>query len=241
MNILVFLLAHLMGHNPGASSSGTRRLFLECHATLGFHLHTLLGVEKILRVAAEKCAVDSNLLALLVHPPDRLIGAESDVTPVQARELFIVVEIILTLDYGGKVSGLAFPFDGHYALDETRANGNERFHKVLYRPFPGKASAGKSRVVKVPWRPVVLSKMMSWKLMKWAPLLKTYLRCTYSRLCEPLELSFTYGVDQQKFTEESRWFEEISGALFVPGVTWVANDEMNGEDFGIEGKIMVQL
>lgn len=51
-NILVFLLAHLIGHNSGASSSGTRRLFLECQATLGFHLHTLLGVEKFLRVAA---------------------------------------------------------------------------------------------------------------------------------------------------------------------------------------------
>ena len=46
-----------------------------------------------------------------------------------------MVEVILTLDCGGKVSGLAFPFDGHYALDETRATWNERFHKVLYRPF----------------------------------------------------------------------------------------------------------
>ena len=135
MNFLVFLLAHLMGHNPRASSSVTRGLFLECHATLGFHLHTLLGVEKVLRVAAEKCAVDSNLLTLLVHPLDRLIGVEGDVTPVQARELFIVVEVILTLDYGGEVFSLAFPFDGHYALDETRATWNERFHKVLYRPF----------------------------------------------------------------------------------------------------------
>ena len=68
MDLLVFLLAHLMGHNSGATSSGTRGLFLEFNATLGFHLHTLLGIEKVLWVAAEKCPVDSDLLALVVHP-----------------------------------------------------------------------------------------------------------------------------------------------------------------------------
>ena len=57
MDLLVLLLAHLMGH-----------LFLEFNATLGFHLHTLLGIEKVLWVAAEKCPVDSDLLALVVHP-----------------------------------------------------------------------------------------------------------------------------------------------------------------------------
>ena len=68
MDILVFLLAHLMGHNSGASSSGTRGLFLEFNATLRFHLHTLLGIEKVLWVAAEKCPVDSDLPGLVVHP-----------------------------------------------------------------------------------------------------------------------------------------------------------------------------
>ena len=68
MGLLVLLLGHLMGHNTGASSSGTRGLFLGFDATLGFHLHTLLGVEKVLWVAAEKCPVDSDLLALMVHP-----------------------------------------------------------------------------------------------------------------------------------------------------------------------------
>ena len=122
-----------MGHNPGASSSGTRGLFL------GFHLHTLLGIEKVLWVAAEKCPVDSDLLALVVHPLDRLIGVKSDVTPVQAREFFIVVEVILTLNHGRNIFSLAFPFNSHYALDETRATWNERFHKVLYGPFPWKS------------------------------------------------------------------------------------------------------
>ena len=68
MDLLVFLLAHLMGHNSGASSSSTRGLFLVFNATLGFHLHTLLGIEKVLWLAAEKCPVDSDLLALVVHP-----------------------------------------------------------------------------------------------------------------------------------------------------------------------------
>lgn len=68
MNLLVFLPAHLTGHNSGARSSGTRGLFLEFNATLGSHLHTLLSIEKVLWVAAEKCPVDSDLLALVVHP-----------------------------------------------------------------------------------------------------------------------------------------------------------------------------
>lgn len=57
-------------------------------------------------------------------------------TPVQARDFFIVVEVILTLNHGRKIFSLAFPFNSHYAFDETRATWDERFHKVLYGPFP---------------------------------------------------------------------------------------------------------
>ena len=68
MDILVFLQAHLKGHNPAASSSGKRGLFFEYLATLGVHLYSLLGIEKFLWVTTEKCPVDGDLLALVVTP-----------------------------------------------------------------------------------------------------------------------------------------------------------------------------
>ena len=135
-------LAHLVGHNSRASSPSTCSISLEFHETLVFQFYALLSFEKILRVAAEKRAVDSNLLALVVHPFDRLIGVESDVTPVQPRELFVVVEVILTLDHSGEALVLAFPFNGHDALNKTGAARNEGFNEVLHCPFAWKGLGG---------------------------------------------------------------------------------------------------
>ena len=56
-----------MCRNSGACDSGTRSLFFELDTTLRFHLHTLLSFEKILRMIAEKGAVDRNLLTLEIH------------------------------------------------------------------------------------------------------------------------------------------------------------------------------
>ena len=61
-------------------------------------------------MTAEKCAVGSDFLTLLILSFDRLIGVESDVMPVQARELFVVVETIFALNHSGEVLCLAFPF-----------------------------------------------------------------------------------------------------------------------------------
>ena len=123
-----------MCRNPGACHSSTRSLFLELETTLRLHLHTLLSLEKILRMTAEKGAVDRNLLTLKIHSLVRLIGVESDVTPVQAREFFVVVEVVFALDHCGEIPRLAFPLDGHDALDETGAARDEGFNKVLNRP-----------------------------------------------------------------------------------------------------------
>ena len=129
---LEFLQAHLMRHDSGAGSPSPCSLFLEVRATLRFHLYTLLSFEKILRMTAEKYAVDSGFPALVIHSLNRLIDAESDVTLVQARELFVVVGIILTLKHSGEILYLAFPFNGHDALDEAWAACNEGLHKVLH-------------------------------------------------------------------------------------------------------------
>ena len=91
---------------------------------------------------AEKCAVDSDFLALLIHSLDRLIGVESDVTSVQARELFVVIEIMIFLNHSGKVLCLVFPFDGHDALDEAWAAWDEGLHEVLHCPFDWKCIGG---------------------------------------------------------------------------------------------------
>ena len=129
---LEFLQAHSMRRDSGAGSPSPYSLFLEVRATLRFHLYTLLSFEKILRMTAEKYAVDSDFLALVKHSLNRLIDAESDVTPVQARELFVVVGIILTLKHSGEVLYLAFPFKGPDALDEAWAACNEGLHEVLH-------------------------------------------------------------------------------------------------------------
>ena len=118
----------------GACDSSMRSFFVELNTTLRFHLHTLLSFEKILWMTAEKGAVDRNLLTLEIHSLVRLIGVESNVAPVQAWELFVVVEVVLALNHGREILRVAFPLDGHHALDETGAARDEGFNKVLNRP-----------------------------------------------------------------------------------------------------------
>lgn len=131
-----------MRHDSRASDPSTGSLFFELDTTLRFHFHQLLGLKEILRMAAEQGAVDGDLLALMIHSLDRLVGVESDVAPVQARELFVVVEVVLTLNHRGEVLRLAFPFDGHNALDEARAARDEGLHEVLHGPFAGERFGG---------------------------------------------------------------------------------------------------
>jgi len=212
-----------VGHNSRSSNTGTCSLFLDFHATLIFDLYTLLSFEKILRVAAEEGAVDSNFLALVIAPLDRLIGVESDVTPVQTRELFIVVEIILTLDHGGELLGLAFPFDSHDALDEARAARNEGFNEVLHCPFAwecvrGEVAGGKCAAEAGGFVEVDVVKARE-----------------IGAVAEAVFALILVA------SEKSRRFEKIGSALFILGVAWVANDEVHREDFRVEAKVVIQL
>lgn len=133
-----------MGHDSRARATGssTSGLFVEFHATLICHLYALLSFEKILRMAAKERAIDSNLLALVVHPFDRLVGVESHVAPMQAWELFVVIEVTFTLDHSGELLGLTFPLNGHDAFDKAGAARNEGFNKVLNFPFAWKGLGG---------------------------------------------------------------------------------------------------
>lgn len=231
-----------MGHNSRSSNTGTCSLFLDFHATLIFDLYTLLSFEKILRVAAEEGAVDSNFLALVIAPLDRLIGVESDVTPVQTRELFIVVEIILTLDHGGELLGLAFPFDSHDALDEARAARNEGFNEVLHCPFAweclrGEVAGGKCAAEAGGFVEVDVVKAREMGAVAEAVFALILVASLYIIRAEPRP---RYG-SKKKLTEKSRRFEKIGSALFILGVAWVANDEVHREDFWVEAKVVIQL
>ena len=55
-------------------------------------------------------------------------------TPVQARELFVVVEVVLALNHCREIPCVAFPLDGHDVLDETGAAWDKGFSEVLNRP-----------------------------------------------------------------------------------------------------------
>lgn len=91
---------------------------------------------------AEQRAVDGDFLPLAIHSLARLVGVESDVTPVQARKLFVVVEILLTFNHGGEILCLAFQFTGHDALDEARPTWDEGLDEALHRPFAGESLGG---------------------------------------------------------------------------------------------------
>ncbi len=126
-----------MRYDSRASDPSTSSLFFKLRTTLRSHLHRLLGLKEILRMTAEQGAIDGDLLALTIHTLDRLVGVESDVAPVQARELFVVVEVVLALDQRGEVLRLAFPLHGHDALDEARPARDEGLDEVLHGPFAG--------------------------------------------------------------------------------------------------------
>lgn len=86
----------------------------------------------------------SDLLALHILPLDTFIRLKCHVAPVQAWQCLVVVEHILTLDYGIELlSLLTQPLGCHDALDQAGTSWDEGFHEILNCPFASAEGRGR--------------------------------------------------------------------------------------------------